>query len=165
MRVEKDLQKLEEEINALKSFFQQSATTLSLVSYNSTITTTSREYVVSNASYFNPLQWQPLFRYLKEGGTIYEGPYFADEVIRVTFRSDSGSNTLAHLEIDDLSSGGGNVRQIKRVSFSGGARWVINCEPNVSLVGGVGLEYRWSPTILKITVRSIMPGTLEVVQL
>lgn len=164
MRVEKDLQKLEEEINALKTFFQQSAITLGLIAHSSTITTSSRKYTVSNSSYFNPLEWQSLFSYLEQGGTMYVGPYFGSEIIRVTFRSDNGSNTLADLEIDNISAGG-NVMKIIRVNYSGGARWFINCEPNVDLVGGMGLEYTWSPTKLKITVRSIMPGTLEVVQL
>lgn len=165
MRAEKDLQKLEDEINALKVSFEQSASMLSLFSYSDTITTTSNQYSLSNSSVFNPLEWEDLFGYLADGGTSFVGPYYGFETIRVTFRSENGSNALAHLELEDMSVGDSNVLKIMRVNFSGGARWRIDCAPNVELISGSGGKYTWSPTSLKITVRSIVPGSLEVVQL
>lgn len=163
MKVEKDLQKLEDEINALKVSFERSASTLNLFSYTNTITTTANQYYVSNSSWYDPSRWESLLGYLAENGQQGYGPYYGFETIMVTFQANNGNNTLANLELKDLSVDESNVLKIMRVNYSGGARWKIDCAPNVELVGGPGF-YRWSPTTLEITVRSIMPGTLEVIQ-
>lgn len=163
MSVEKDIQYLENEIKALKTSFEQSATTLEFFSLKTSFTTSVRKYTLSNSSWFDPLQWEEFIRYLEEGGTATVGPYFADELVQVTFRATNGSNALADLEIENPENI--NLAHTIRVNYSGGARWIIDCNPNVSLVTIPGIEYRWTPTVLGITVRSIMPGTLEVRQL
>ncbi len=164
MRVENQIQSLEKEIEALKVSFSQAAGTMSLNTASDTITTTKNTYYISNPGFFNPLEWVRLTELLEQGGSIDSGPYIGYELIQVTYAADNGSNVLASLEFEDLTPDGATISQIRRVKYNGGARWVIVCYPNVELVSGLG-EYTWSPTSLKIVVRAIMPGTLEVVQL
>lgn len=170
MRVEKDIQKLDDEIKASKVILEQSATTLNLFSTQQTFTTSKRTYSFTTepGSYQDPMDWMDLWYYLEEGGTFFVGPFIADELLQVTFRSDNGSNTLATLELEVLADDDpfNDVVHIIRTNYSGGARWILDVFPNVENTGGgAGFYFRWKPTTLKITVRSIMPGTLEVVQL
>lgn len=165
MRTEKEIKKLEEEIEALKASFEHNATSLNLEAVSATITTSPNSYTVShNSQSWDPIRWQRLLNYPAVGSATNVGPYYGLEEIRVTFSSSSGSNTLASLEMECLSTGGLNTIHTMRVNYDGGARWILDCRPNVRLVSGRG-EFEWSPTTLRITVRSIMPGTLEVVQI
>lgn len=164
MRTEKEIKALEDEIEALKASFEQSAATLKTVAESVTVTTVPTKYSLSNSSTWDPEKWQELWNNLVIGGVPFRGPFYADEILQVTFRSNSGSNTLAELEIEELSQKHNGIVRTLRVNYSGGARWILDCFPNVELYSYLG-EVTWYPTILKLTIRSIMPGSLEVVQL
>lgn len=165
MRTEKELQKLEDELKAIKMSFEQSAVSLNIQTVETSFTTHASQFTYTNSSSYDPFEWQDItFGYLAEGGTAFYGPYYGNEIIQVTFRSNTGSNTLASLEINDRTEGGSNSVHIMRVPFDGGARWVLSYFPCCERVSGVG-EYTWSPTVIDIAVQSIMPGSLEVVQL
>lgn len=163
MRVEKQLNELENEIKALKVSFAQSAAGLSYFAYTINFSTSKRAYSISNGSPWDPLSWSALTRYLEEGGVMGVGPYIGEEIVQVTFNSNDGSNVLADLELGNFGSS--LLAHTIRENYAGGARWKISCSPNVTLVTTPGVEYRWSPNSFSITVRSIMPGTLEVKQL
>lgn len=158
MRVEKELEQLEDEIKALKTSFEQSATTLANFAYSSSFITTERKFTVSSTSAIDMAKWQSLFVYLEEGGSFPSGPWICDEVVEVIFRTLDGSNVLADLEINTVDP----LLHTIRTNYSGGARWLVDCRPNVKRVSDM---YQWSPTSLEITVRSMKPGTMEIRQL
>lgn len=161
--IEENIQKLENEVKALKSSFEQSASMMEINSVQKTFTTSPNTYTYTNSSSYTPSDWQPLWDYLAEGGVPFEGPFYGDEQVSVTFRTDNGSNSLADLEIEVLSPSTPLPIHIMRVNYSGGARWILDCWPNLTLIPPG--YFRRSPTVLKITVNSIMPGILEVTQL
>lgn len=161
--IEENIQKLENEVKALKSSFEQSASMMNINSVQTTFTTSPNTYTYTNSSPYTPLDWQPLWDYLAEGGTPFEGPFYGNEQILVTFRTDSGSNSLVDLEIDVLSPSTPLPIHIMRINYNGGARWILDCRPNLTPIPPG--YFRRSPTVLKITVNSIMPGSLEVAQL
>lgn len=166
MNVEKNLEIFEREIKSLKTMFEQSAVSLDIKTFQSTITTHAVQFTYSNSQpYYDPWQWSRLTEgYLAEGGTPFQGPYYANEQIQVTFRSDNGDNAIASIEISDQTPGGANVGFIRRQPFDGGARWRLDFYPKCKLISPIG-EYSWNPTTIKVVVHSMMPGTLEVIQL
>lgn len=73
------------------------------------------------------------------------------ERVIVTLDTASGSNTLAKLEI---SGDYDTVPIVRRVPYSGGARWVITTSPK--LAGG-----NWSSTNYNFVAQTLVNGTLS----
>ena len=122
---------LKQEIRALKIASAQSATRFTLQTKTLTFST------AKNA--------------VTESGPDYSVTYEEQERVVVTLATAQGENTLAKLEI----SGDFSVAPIvRRVPFSGGARWVVTGPPKLSGAG-------WSPTTYNFVVQTLINGTLS----
>lgn len=154
-RVDSQLQKLEQEIEAIRTAFTQNASTMTI--YTSTLDFTTSENITnwSNSGSYNPLQWEPLVSMEKTAG----GDRFGSETIEVTFSCNAGINTFANLEIKfvDIKQGLAVVN-CRRVPYSGGARWLVIVQPK-STMDGYG-NYTWQPSTLKFAVQSAAQGNL-----
>lgn len=127
MNTSDKLRQLRQEVQALKLAFAQSATKLTL--YTKTLDFTTSENVITFNGY----------------------PTTGQERVVVTFRSNRNANTVAKLEIDgDYSV----VPIVRRVPFSGGARWVVSTAPRYASGG-------WQATHYHFVVQSLVNGNLE----
>ncbi len=131
MTVSQSIANLRREYHALKQAFQASATKINL------ITKTAQFSTSKNACNYN-------------GGGINFN-YNDNERVVVTLATASGANTLANLEIS------GNYEQppiVRRVPYSGGARWIVSNAPRQS-------DGNWAATTYNFTVQTLINGTLS----
>jgi len=133
MNVEKELKKLEDESKAMKAAFERSAAQIPI------FTKTVRHSTSQN---------RITLKY-PGGGTSYNGD---PESVIVTFNTNSGINTLAKLEATTDNS---RLPLVRRVPFSGGARWSVTANPKGDFDGN-----NWSPTNYTFTVQAASEGTL-----
>lgn len=94
----------------------------------------------------------------KENACVYQDAYGSfnyseNERVVVTLNCDSGANTLANLEI---TTDGLSLPVVRRIPYSGGARWIVSSAPNVDLT-----TYGWKTTNYQFTVNSMVKGTLS----
>lgn len=154
MSVQGQINKLEEEIKAIKASFEQSAAQMPM--YSSEITfTTSMNMVRYTHPPINPLEWATLVSL----PNIDQNTSCGVEPIIVTFTCDKGINTFANLEILVIESLDGLfVTTVRRIPYSGGARWLVTAQPNHEYKQDGYVE--WHPTKLKFVVKSAVTGTL-----
>ena len=156
MKVEQQLQKIGQEIEAISAAFAQNAATMEVFTSILDFTTSRNTTNWSNSQPYNPNQWAPLISMFEDS----DGNRFATETIIVTFDCDSGINIFANLEVDFTdTSPGWAIVSCRRIPYSGGARWLVTTQPNFSGPGPG--EYVWKPTKLKFAVQSAAPGTLS----
>lgn len=132
---EKLVKNIEDEISALKASFEQSATTMPIFTKSVDLVTTRNKVD---------------YKFDYQGQTI-EYDMNAVERVMVTFTTSRGSNTIAALEIDvdNLQAS----PEVRRVPFSGGARWIVMGQPH--------MEYpNWLATVYRFTVHSMVDGVL-----
>ena len=160
MSVDKQLQKLEEEIKALKTSFEQSAASLNVYTTETTFDTSMNVTNFSNGGAYDPMQWLPLMAtYQMSNSTRFDTETFV-----VTFTCDKGINTFASIEFKNITAeqkGRTSYLTHRRVPFAGGAKWIVTTQPNATLNSGTGF-YTWEPTKIKIAVQSAAEGTLGV---
>ena len=137
MNVEQQIEKLESEIKALKTGFEQTALTIPVVTKTTSITAAQNKLDVK-------------YTY---GGTTYEYDENAAERLLVTFTTSRGSNTIAVLEVQADHTDASPV--VQRIKYSGGAKWIITGQPHFS-------GQTWQATSYTITVHSMVDGTLSV---
>lgn len=129
--ISKIIATLRREYHALKQAFEKNATQITLITKK-----------LSYSSARNACSWS---------GQGFSFNYDDNERIVVTFSTNSGANTLAKLEI----SGDYTILpQVRRVPYSGGARWIVANAPRTS--GG-----NWQTTSYNFTVQSLVNGTLS----
>ena len=106
--MEKAVSNLESEIKALKNAYEQAALQLPVFTYTNNFRSSLNHMKV-----------------IFQDGTEYE--FEGVSRIMVTFTSSRGTNTLANLEIDfgDYSEYGVANIHVRRIPYSGGARWII----------------------------------------
>ena len=131
--IEKEIKKLQEEIEAQKAVFEKTALQLPVVTKTISFTTKA-----------NPMNID------YGGGTTYS--FDGNERVVVTFATSRGSNTAAVLEM--TSDGIMADLKVKRVPYAGGARWVVYSMPNYSEGNRIDTHYTF-------TVQSALDGTLE----
>lgn len=122
------IKRLRQEYNALKVAFQTAGSRLAL-STRTLSFSTSRNSVTENGFTYDDL-----------------------ERVVVTFEATSSANTLAKLE---LSGDYETLPIVRRVPYSGGARWVITTNSRVDS------SFNWATTTYRFTVHSLAPGTLS----
>lgn len=84
-----------------------------------------------------------------EGGISFD--YEDNERVVVTLSTSSGANTLAKLEISgDFST----PPIVRRVPYSGGARWIVSNTPR-------DLRGSWAATNYTFVVQTLVNGTLS----
>lgn len=107
MNLEKTLAKLEDEIKALKNAYEQTALQIPVFTYEKDFTTSINNITIT---------------YPDNDAYSFEG--WNRTVI--TFISERGVNALAVLEIlpDDGGTGIATLK-VRRVPYSGGARWIL----------------------------------------
>lgn len=155
MRVDSQLQKIEQEIESIRTAFSQNASSMAIYTSTLDFTTSRNTTNWSNSGSYSPLEWEPLISMFQSSN----GDRFAAETIEVTFTCNAGINTFANLEIDFVEvSPGWAVVSSRRVPYSGGARWLVITRPNFS--GSTPGEYTWLPTRLRFAVQSAMQGNL-----
>lgn len=157
---DKQIQKLEDEIKALKASFQQSAVMMNIYTTDIQFDTAMNVTNWSNSGSYNPLQWGTLVAMY----TLQNGTRFDTETLEVTFTCADGYNTYATLEVDDITPGKETSFfrfYYHRVPYNGGARWIVSVAPNADLVGGTGY-YTWAKSTLRFAVQSPAKGTLGV---
>ena len=155
MRVDQQLQKIEQEIESIRSAFTYNASNMDVYTSTLTFTTSKNTINWSNSGSYNPLQWPPLTSMYKTAG----GDYFDVESIIVTFACDAGINTFANLEINFVEVKAGlEVISCRRIPYSGGARWLVTVQPK-STMDSLGY-YTWQASTLKFAVQSAAPGNL-----
>ena len=159
-RVEKQIEKMEQEIKALKASFQQSASSMEIYTTRTTFTTQANKFTAYNPSY-NYQDWSRIVSYYIDHDSSDPSSYYADEPVIVTFRSENGQNVLANLEIGANGDATSFIKII-RLPFSGGARWKLLCAPLLEDVGNPVQYVNWSPWTLNIAVQAGVKGTLEV---
>lgn len=154
MRVEKNLNTLEQEIKALKASYEQLAAEMPM--YKSEITfTTSINRIEYTSPAIDPTKWESIIALPRLSQNVACGV----EPIIVTFECSGGINTFATLEIGDVDVTSGVLAMTtRRIAYSGGARWLVTVSPNVTLESSGW--YSWRPTILKFVVRSAVAGNL-----
>lgn len=131
--MEAELKKLEDEIEAQKAAYEKMAIQMPIFTKSINFTTSA-----------NPMN----IRYPDNTNYSFDG----NERVVVTFTTSRGSNTLATLELtsDAIKAD----LKIKRVPYSGGARWVVYDMPNYD-GGGNRIDTHYS-----FTVQSAVDGTL-----
>lgn len=155
MRVDQQLQKVEQEIESIRSAFVYNASNMDVYTSTLTFTTSKNTTNWSNSGSYNPLQWAPLTSMYTSSG----GDRFDVETVIVTFTCDAGINTFANLEINFVDVKAGlAVVSCRRVPYSGGARWLVTVQPK-STMDSLGY-YTWQASILKFAVQSATPGNL-----
>lgn len=126
MTTEQRIRALRIEANALKQAFMASATQINLITKN--------------------LAYSTKKNLINQGGFTYED----QERVVVTYASTEGVNTLAKLEITgDYDT----VPIVRRVPYSGGARWVVSNAPKMGIGG-------WQATNYTFTVQAVVNGTI-----
>lgn len=139
--VEQYLEKLESEGKALDVSFERDASIIPFTTKSGSHTTAENKYTYTFTS--------------AKGGSSFSVDGY--ERTLVTFDTIDGSNTLATLEIDILnSSNSGTWPMVRRIPYSGGARWLVTITPNLDA------NYNRIPTNINFSVNSMAPGTLTI---
>lgn len=139
MSVERELTKMEREIEAIKATFARVGVTMPVFTKTATIATTQNnihyEYTING-------------RHVTHDGN-------AMERVAVTFATARGSNTIAALEytLDNTLA----RASVERQRYNGGAKWLITMWPAYDDNSGL-----WRATNLEITVHSMVDGILTV---
>lgn len=131
--MEAEFRKLENEIEAQKAAYEKMATQMPIFTKSVDFTTSANSMNI---------------RYPDNTNYSFDG----NERVVVTFTTSRGSNTLATLEF--TSDGIKADLKIKRVPYSGGARWVVYDMPNYDS-GGNRIDTHYT-----FTVQSAVDGTL-----
>lgn len=160
-RTEKQVEKIEQEIKALKTSFEQSASSMEIYTTRTTFTTQANKFTISPPPSYDFENWSRIVDYYWKHSSSDPNSYYADEPVIVTFRSENGQNVLANLEI---GADGDTTSFLKttRVPYNGGARWELLCYPELDSVGNPVQYVNWSPRVLDIAVQAGVKGTLEV---
>lgn len=162
MRTEKEVEDLDREIKALKTSFEQSASTMEIYTAQTTFTTQPNKFTVDNVNpSYDYENWYRIVGYYYKHDSVDPNSFYADEPVIVTFRSENGQNVLANLEIG-ANGDKTSFLKIVRVPFTGGARWKILCYPQLENVGTPIQYVIRSPWVLNIAVQAGVKGTLEV---
>lgn len=158
MRTEQQVQKLEQEIKALRTAFEQNAASMNIQTFTLEFTTSRNTTDWSNSSPYNPLQWDSLISMPMDSN----GNRIGMETIEVTFDCSAGINIFANLEINTIEVSNNNwaVISSRRIPYSGGAKWLITVNPNIQMIGDTGI-YEWSPSKLLFAVQSAAPGIIS----
>ena len=135
---EKNITKLEAEVDAQKVAFEKQASQLPV--YTKSIQFTTQE----NSITMTPIDF-PDQPFTTEG----------NERVVVTFTTDSGANTLATLEVSSDNNFQAADFSVTRVPYSGGARWIVSAIPRYDQsLNRIDTHYTFM-------VHSVMDGTLE----
>lgn len=155
MTVDQQLQKIEQEIRAVRAAFAQNVANMEVYTSTLDFATSKNTTTWSNSQPYDPNQWAPLTSMPLDTNN----ERFGTETVIVTFDCGAGINTFADLEIDFIDTKTGfTVVSSRRIPYSGGARWSVAISPNFS-GSGPGM-YVWKPSKLKFAVQSAAPGTL-----
>ena len=129
--VEKQVTALEEEMKAIKTTFAMASTSLSVYVANLTFTTTPDQVTITGPD---------------------AATYWGEERVVLTFDTIGGVNAIAALEFSGSYNSGVIYRPpvVRRVPYTGGARWVIETWPSGD---GTGVTFNF-------TVCSSAEGTL-----
>lgn len=133
INVEKQIRDLNNEADALKVAFEMSAMTIPVKTKELTFNTSKNSVTIS-------MPGQQTVTYADYERTI------------LTFTTDLGQNTIAQLE---LSTNSPNPPIVRRLAYSGGARWMIMNEPRFDGGGN------WVSTKHEFTVQTAIDGTLS----
>lgn len=125
--VESQLTTLETEAAALKAAFEQSATSLT-VAFSGSITCATTANMDQYGNY-------------------------ADETVQVTLATTTGANTLATIELETDST---YLPIIRRVPYSGGARWRVTIMPKNGYYAS-----NWTATNFTFYVHAFVSGELS----
>lgn len=158
MNVEKETQKLERELKAIKTSFEQSAATMKIYKTQIRFSTSPNQVRWNSNGHWEPLKYEPLDSLAgltSDSSGNYTG--YGHERIVVTFDSEKGQNTFASLELNLIDFRNWIVWP-KRVPYSGGARWVVDLHPNV--YQDEQYVWHWKPNILDIAIESSFPGVV-----
>lgn len=128
---QKILKQLRQEYHAQKVAFEQAGANINL--FTKSVNFSTQQNLVSQT----------------QSGSTFSYP--GEERVVVTLTTNSGSNTLAKLEV---SGNYDTVPIVRRVPFSGGAKWVVTSSPR--LVGG-----NWASTTYTFVVQTLVNGTLS----
>ena len=134
---ESELSKLEKEIDAMKTSFEQAASTMPIFTKTAYLTTTQ-----------NLLEYEYTYQ-----GSDLKYTMNAPERVEVKFDTSRGSNTIATLEIEVNNTKASPV--VQRVEYSGGAKWIVTGQPNM-------VYPNWYATEYTFTVHSMVDGILSV---
>lgn len=158
MSVEQEITKLEQELKAIKTSFEQSAAMMKVNKVQMRFSTSANFIQWNPHGNWEPFKYEPLDS-LAASTSDSSGNHtgYGNERVVITFNSEKGQNTFASLELNLIDAKGWAVWQ-KRVPYSGGARWIINLLPNV--YQDEQYEWHWEPNVLDIAVESSFPGTL-----
>lgn len=133
MNAEKELQKLENEIKALKTAYEKMALLMPVFTSSVNFATEANRITATWSS-----------------GYTYE--FDGNERVLVTYDTNTGANTLATLEM--TTDGIAVDLKTQRVPYSGGARWLIYSMPNYDSNGNrIATNYTF-------TVHAAVEGTL-----
>lgn len=159
MSTEKQIEKLEQEIKAIKASFEQSASDMKMYTYEKVFSTSMNAIYITPPQNYDPLKWVPLILPILDDDKVTK---IGDERIEITFDSGGNLNAFAMLEMEVIQSGAG-LRPIttERKIYNGGVKWVLVVSPNIKMVGTSGY-YEWRPTILRFNVKSSVQGQLGV---
>lgn len=130
--IEAQLTALENEARALKIASEQSATNLPVYTDELEFSTSRNELTTTYAS-----------------GSSYTEDGI--ERVLISFDTKNGANTIAALELETNSP---HAPIIQRVTYSGGAQWLISAQPNI-------VDGEWQPTVYKIQIVSLVTGSLR----
>ena len=156
MSVENQVERLEQESEALKVSYEQSASELSLYTYETVFSTTMNGITCTLPSSYDPeVWWLPPAK-------LDSDTRIGDELVEVTFDSDEGINPFAMLEMEDASANERNdFITTTRVPYNGGARWIVELSPSIEPVGSTGY-YSWKPNVIRFVVKSFARGRIGV---
>ena len=155
MTVDQQLQKIEQEIQAIRAAFAQNVANMEVYTATLDFTTSRNTTNWSNSQPYDPTKWPSLIPMQLDTND----ERFDTETVIVTFDCSAGINTFADLEVDSIDTSPGlTVVSTRRIPYSGGARWSVTVSPNFS-GSGPGM-YVWKPSKLKFAVQSAAPGTL-----
>lgn len=129
--VEKQIQDLNTEADALKVAYEAAAMNIPVVTKTLSFTTSKNEISITF------------------GGQTTTYPDYERTVL--TFTTAYGQNTVAQLELTT----NGTAPAIKRVPYNGGARWILNAPPRLDG------NNNWLSTTYNFTVQTAIDGTLS----
>ena len=158
MRIESEIEEIEEEMKSLKASFQQAASSMTVYTSTMDFTTSANSITWNGNGNWEPLKYpwlDSLDGLTSAGSGAYTG--YGRERIEVTFDCSAGINTFASLEID-LVDAINTAVWFKRVPYSGGARWIILIRANGNYSQGIWQS--WKPNKLRFAVQSAVPGTI-----
>lgn len=118
---------LRQEYHAQKAAFERSASNISLYTKSINFATSRNEWT-----------------FYDQGGTFTSNE---PERVVVTLATNTGSNTLAKLEI----ATDGDTPIVRRVPFSGGAKWIVTAPAKTGT---------WAATNYQFVVQTLVNGTL-----